>query len=428
MDKNGSFKSKYGGEKMVKIGFLEDTPAILAAVGVKISQTPFEKGDIKKLYEECRANKEESKKLVNTIMRTHGHLILGDFLPYAITLEDISRFGAIYLWRNVNSNNLIFGAGIEASFRVIKPNRCNGVVSDLGKMAFKAYQRAISLGIPEQDARYILPEGILTRIIFSAPPRYLIKLANSLKRTPLTELKEIGEKVEALIKERFGLEIPQETLPSEWKFWGTEETKEGISLDYQGKTHSLSMNMGIRGSLAMYAQLVRQRQILCDIGPLEGIAKKGRFVIPNSFPKEIKGIYREIAREAKQKQLELIEKQDPNFVYFLLMGQEATAMIYGKGAQIIETSKARSEGVAQWEIRNKIGIPITEKLAKYEGLRKEIGPRCWREGRCTEPATFKTKKSICKAFVESGGNWQKSLEELLKILSEPYGTFEIKKQ
>jgi len=411
---------------MVKVGFLEDEPAILAAVGVKISQTPFEEGSIQDLYEECQKNPEESKKMVNSIMKKHGHMILADFLPYAIILEDLSRFAAIYLWRNVNIYNLIMGAGIEASLRVVKPNRYNVVVSDLGKTAFEIYQWLLEQGIPNQDARYVLLEGTLTRMIFSAPPRYLIKLAKALQSTPLLELQEIGERISILIRDRFGLEIPEEALPSQWSFWGTEEIKEGISLDYQGTIHALSLNMGILGSLAMYAQLVRQRLLLCAIESFEGVARSGRFVVPPTFPGEAIEYYKEIASEAKISQMELIKKKDPNFVYFLLLGQVAKANIYAKGSGVLENSKARSEGVAQWEIRNTVGIPITRELAKYPELQKEIGPRCWREGICIEPATFKTKKSVCKAFTQSGGNWKGSLEDLLEVLKEPYETFSLK--
>jgi thymidylate synthase ThyX len=414
---------------MVKVGFLEDEPVILAAVAAKVSRTPLEKGSIEDLYEESKENREKSIELVNRIMKGSGHMIFGDFLPYAIVLEDISRLAAIYLWRNVNVHNLVFGAGIEASFRVIKPNRYNEIVSELGKKTFDFYQKAIDLGVPEQDARYILPEGTLTRMIFSAPPRYLIKLANALKDAPLSELKEIGQKIEGFVKEKFGLEIPKEDLPSKWEFWSDSYPEKGIReaihLDYPGKIHSLSLNMGIKGSLSMYAQLVRQRQILCDIEPLEQIAKRGEFVVPSTFHSEIKKDYQEIAKRAKQKQMELIKKRDPNFVYFLLLGQMAKSTIYGKGAGIIETSKARSCGVAQWEIRNVVGIPVTRELIKFEELKKESGPRCWREKRCVEPATFKTKKQVCKAFAIAKGNWQGSLEELLKILKESYETFTI---
>jgi thymidylate synthase ThyX len=412
---------------MVKVNFLEDEPAIFAAVGVKISQTPFENGSIKDLYEECKADKKKSRELVNMIMKKHGHLILGDFLSYAITLEDMSRLSAVYFWRNVNANNLVFGAGIEASFRVIKPNRYNKIVIDFGKAAFDIYEKAVNSGISAQDARYILPEGTLTRMIFSAPPRHLGKLADSLKNTPLQELKEIGEKIEILIKEKFKLELPREELPSKWKFWGKEKIKDGIFLDYREKNHSLSMNMAVKGSLAMYGQLVRQRQILCDIEPLEEIAKSGIFIVPPSFPEKIKKDYKKIADLACKKQIELIKKQDPNFAYFLLLGQRAKSMIYGKGFQVIEMSKARSEGVAQWEIRNEVGIPITRELAKYKELIKEIGPRCWREGQCKEPQTFKTKNNICKAFFQAGGNWKGSLEELLEVLNKTYETFTVGK-
>ncbi len=410
---------------MVKIGFIQDEPIICAALGVQVSQTPFEKGDIKTLYKQCLDDKEKSKKLVNMIMNNHKHMILGDFLPYVITLEDISRLGAIYLWRNVNIQNLIFGAGIEASLRVIRPNRYKDVVSDLGKEAFKVYERALELEVPEGDARYVLPEGTLTRMIFSAPPRYLVKLANTLKIQELEELKEIGENISKIVKDNFGLEVPEETMPSTWNFWGNRKVNKVGSHKNENDIHSVSLNKEVNGSLAMHAQLVRQRQFLCEIEPLEKISRKGKFVIPPSFPEEIKKQYKEVAEKAKEKQLNLMKEKDLNFVYSILIGQEASAMIYGKGSGVIETSKSRSEGVAQWEIRNKVGIPVTRELMGFEDLRKEIGPRCWREGICIEPTTFKTKKSICPAFYKSKGKWEGTLEELLKTLEVSDETFSV---
>jgi len=410
---------------MVKIKFFKDRPIIIAALAAKISQTPFEEGDIETLYRECKSDPIKAEELVNKIIINSGHLVLGDFLPYAIALEDISRMAAIYIWRNVNTRNLIFGAGIEASFRVIKPNRYNEASREVGERAFKFYEKAISLGVLEQDARYLLPEGTLTRMIFTAPPRYLLKLASSLKGTILPELKEIGEEIEKIILQEFGFKNPAENLPSKWHFWGQDKLLKKISLSCE-TDNSIALELGIEGSLCMYAQLVRQRQLLCEIEPLEGIAKNGEFVIPSAFPEIIKEDYREIAEIARSKQLELIEKRDPSFVYFLLLGQQASSMIYGNGPSIIETSKSRSEGVAQWEIRNKVGIPITKEFLKQkESLGKTIGPRCWREGRCIEPKTFKEKKNVCRAFLRDKGHWQGSLEELLRVLEEPYDTFKI---
>lgn len=414
---------------MAKVIFFEDDPGTIAALAVKVSQTPLEEGDLQTLFEQCRQNKEESIKLVNRVLKSQ-HLIFGDFLPYAIGLENLSRFAAIYFWRNVNIFNLVFGAGIEASFRVIRPNRFTDVLGDFGQKAFTAYEKAVQAGVLEQDARYILPEGALTRMVFSAPVRYLLKLARFLKKSELQELREIGTEVERIVSLRFGIEIIEEKIPTYWPFWANEINSlqpifqsEKTFIDYRGKIPSLSLTMGIEGSLAMYAQLVRQRQILCDIEPLEMIAKGATFVLPKAFPEEVKNDYRQIAEMAHHEQLKRIAVKDPSFVYFLLLGQNAGATIYGKGAGVIETAKSRSEGVAQWEIRNVVGISLVEKLAKYEELRQEIGPRCWREKRCIEPAQFKMKKAVCPSFMKWAGNWNGTLEELMDTLKEPSQKF-----
>lgn len=407
---------------MVRITLFEDDPIIIAALAVKISQTPFEKGDIRALYEQCRANKDESRNLVNRVLKSQ-HRIFGDFPSYTVALEDLSRLAAIYLWRNVNVMNLVFGAGIEASFRVIRPNRYNDSVTDLGAKAFEAYQRAVDQGVPEQDARYLLPEGTLTRMVFSAPVRYLAKIADHLEQSPLEELRQIGVEVGIFAKKRFGFELPQEQLPSGWAFWGDLRNPKDASIDYRGTIHSISLTMGIEGSLAMYAQLVRQRQFLCDIEPLEAIAKRSRFVVPRTFPESVRKEYEQIASMAHKEQMDKISKGDASFAYSLLLGQSAGSTIYGMGSGVIETAKSRSEGVAQWEIRSVVGIPLVRELAKHKELRDIIGPRCWREKRCIEPATFKLKMAVCPSFAKSGGNWQGSLEELMTVLQEQYETF-----
>lgn len=408
-----------------KIKFLENEILVLAGLGLKISQTPFKKGSGKKLYFEILKNKKEIRTLVNQVMEKHRHLIFGDFLPYAILFENISRLFTLYFWRNVSSQNLIFGAGIEASLRVIQPNLFHPAIGSFGKRCLFAYKKAISLGVPEQDARYLLPEAVLTRMIFSAPPRYLIKISNSLKEAPLFEIKKIGEELEKIVKLKFKLKIPKENLISDWRFFGKSKIKRKFNFRFNGDQKSISLDLPVKGSLSMYAQLVRQRQILCEIEPLEEISKRGEFVIPPTFSKKVIEIYKEIAKIAKEKQEEFLKKKDPRFAYFLLLGQRARGIIYGKGAGIVELSRARSEGVAQWEIRNEIGIRVTEILSSSKKLKKEIGPRCWREGICLEPQTFKTKKNICKAFLKSKGRWKGSLESLLSILKEDYKIFKV---
>jgi hypothetical protein len=354
-------------------------------------------------------------------------MIMGDFLPYAITLDDLSRLAAIYLWRNVNSANLVYGAGIEASLRVVKPSRHHPATDPLWKESIDIYNEAIEKGVPEQDARYVIPEGAQTRMILSLPPRYIVKVGNSLRHAPLPELKEIGEKFKEIAEREFGISS-EENVPSKWEFFGSmKDGGEKVDINFSktsaGKVdpYSVSMDMDINGSLAMYAQLVRQRQNLCEIEPLENIAMKGRFVVPPTFPEEITNKYKELAKRAQELQMGMAEScqiKDPNFAYLLLLGQEANARLYGKGYGVIETSKERSEGVAQWEIRSRVGVPLTRELAKHPELKGEIGPMCYREKVCKEPATFKTKKAICPSFEKTAGKWEGNLEELLDLLDE----------
>jgi len=407
---------------MVKVSFFQDEFRTIAALAARISQEPFETGTIKDLFENCLADKEGSRELVNSIVK-RGHLIPGDMLPYAIGLEHITRFAAIYFWRLVNVYNLIFGAGIEASLRVIKPNRYIEFVSEFAKKAFEAYEEAIEMGVLNQDARYMIPEGTLTRMVFSAPPRYLLKIAHSLIDTPLNELRNIGKGIKRIVESEFGLIMPEEKSPSKWNFWGEKDIKDEVFLNYTGETESMSVRMAIYLSLSGFAQLVRQRQISCIMESLEQAARRGEFVVPPDFPEEVRKSYLKLAEEARQIQLKLIEKRNPAFVYFLLLGQGTRANIYGNSFGILDSSRARSEGVAQWEIRNQFGIPLTESLLRYPELQEQIGPRCWREKRCIEPPTFKKTKNICKAYQKEKGNWQGTLKELLDVLREPRKTF-----
>jgi thymidylate synthase ThyX len=169
---------------MVKISFFEGEFVAISALAAKVSQEPFESGSLKDLYESCLDNIEDCKSFINSVV-ARGHLIPGDISTNAVGLEYISRFAAIYIWRLVNVYNLIFGAGIEASLRVIEPKEYLEFVSKFAERTFKVYREAIDMGALNQDARYLIPEGVLTRMVFSAPPRYLLKIASSLIGSPL---------------------------------------------------------------------------------------------------------------------------------------------------------------------------------------------------------------------------------------------------
>ncbi|MEA2065751.1 MAG: hypothetical protein U9O65_01405, partial [Thermotogota bacterium] len=62
------------------------------------------------------------------------------------------------------------------------------VVGDFGKQAFGLYEKILEEEVPGQDARYVIPESALTRVIFAISPRYLLKLHNILKNSPVKSL------------------------------------------------------------------------------------------------------------------------------------------------------------------------------------------------------------------------------------------------
>jgi len=407
----------------MEIKFFQDKPNIIANLAAKVSQSPLSK-NVYEIYEE---SKKEAKFAYN-ICKKYKHMVFGDFLNYAVVFDGISRFSCLYLWRNVNSLNNVYGVGIETSFRVVKPEKF--VFDDeLFLKCKKVYDRAIEKGIKEQDARYVLPEATLTRLILSFPPRYFSKLLYAFKEN-LGEFQEIKRGLEKILKENFDYDI-YEDLPTSWEFFGVwKKEKEDLEIDYKkidGKIdiYSLSLNAYVSGSLAMYAQLVRQRQFLCIIEPISNIVENSEFVLPNSFDKELEELYMGLAEEMSKKQKELLNKGDLNFVYYLLLGQKADARLYGKGISVIETSKRRSCGVSQWEIRNKVGLSLLKKL-KEIGLEKESSPACYINKKCIEPSVFKTKKSVCKIFNNYLGALDKlTIEDIFLYLSEPIKTFKV---
>jgi len=398
----------------------------IPALAVKISQYPLEK-KIAGMVEEVN-DPEVAKKLVRSIVDKNKHRIPDDFTSTAIVFDGITRFGTIYLWRNISSQNLMYAAGLETSFRVVNPVDYHPSMLKFSEACKACYDDAIDDGIPKQDARYVLPEGALTRVIISTTPRYYGKLGAALKGNPVPEIDEMGKTIESILKKEYDMEPTDEKLPTTWDIRGhLEYFNKGIttnttynseySMDYGADidVNSLSLDMCSEASLAMLAQVVRQRSNLIEIAPVEDIAYNSTFIVPPTFTDKIKENYKEVMQYAHEIQMGLLEKEDTNLVYSLLLGQQARFKLKAKGYGIITTAQERTEGVAQWEIRNVIGIPITKELLAYDEFKHEIGPRCYRENICTEPPNFRKKFNTCPVQA-AGGAKGKSIEEILELL------------
>ncbi len=389
----------------------EKRPLILGAVAGKISQYSLDK-KVEEIIEEIKKKgQEEIEKYISRVMG-YGHLVLGEIEDRAIVFDKITRAAALFLWSNVSAHRQMFGAGVEASFRIISPKYFHpSLEKEFVDRALKLYYAAIDKGTFPQDARYVLPEGTQTRIIFAPKFRYIIKLANAFKQYDnIEEFKEIGERLTDIVKGAGWGAIITEELPSEvWEILSDKiiirnrnEDKKNKRKSSIRKSECETPTLCIKGlyiSLSALAQLVRERMMFAYPEPLSNLPYNAEFVIPKSFEDhpDIVENYKELAKYAVKKQRELLDKGDPNFIYYLLMGQVIKVNIEGwRNNPIIQSASKRGCGVAQHEIRGKYGVPLI--FALYYGADIIAGPPCVSEGICTEPSTFKKKFSTCELF------------------------------
>jgi len=412
---------------MVEVTLIEDNPWVIRTFATSLTQ---DSRDWRELLNDAKTKplddcKRYIKKIAGELVyrdgvasrKGYGHPIAAEFGKRAIVLDGISRLSALYLWRNINTLSEVYGDGLERSFRVQRPPfRC---IDDESRTLYEyglgAYAKGAERGIPTEDLRFIFPEGLLTTVVLNAPEgteRYVTKIVNAFKRWQLKEHAELRTGLLEIIGENYDF-FSEEAPMSEWEMWGREwKGKEEITIS--GNPSSSAFNLVSDGSLSMYAQLVRQRMGNVEIEPIENIAARSRFEVPYTFDSEMERAYMEIAARATGIQRKYLERGDPNFVYYTLLGQKARAVFHTFGRNGKSTANARACGTAQWEIRNKIGITMAKSLG--------MGAKCYENKICREPLKSKEKCAI-------KNEWTKlSLEEGLEMLKVPLKDFQIDNQ
>jgi len=360
----------------VRVLVVEDEPWNIRRLAVEVTSTS-PSVPIEELVEGVRSKGvEENRRYVTGIVKKFGHNIVLEFGRRALILDGVSRFTALYIWRMINIHNQIYGAGLETSLRLVKPPfRCIDEHSErIYKRAEPLYLELVEKGVPTQDARYVLPEGVQTRIIFNFDPgleRYWLKIVNGL----LPKLEEHETIAEEICRHLGGHVQTFEEPPTVWRYEGLGPLPRHRG-EYGPAFSGPMVAWAIDGSLSMYAQLVRQRLALVVLRPIRGIAESATFTVPPSFDSHQEEAYKEVAYKAAE------EQERAEFVgYSLLLGQVAYADFYIYGPWAIEKmAEARSCGTAQWEIRTLIGVPLAREY--------DVPLRCERLGYCREPRRF----------------------------------------
>jgi hypothetical protein len=398
---------------MVEVVLIEGAPERISSFATRLTQNPLDWREI--LKQEKEKPIEKCIQYIEKVAVDYEHLIAAEFGNRAIVFGDISRLSSLYLWRNIGAPNEVYGDGLERSFRIqAPPFTCIDAESTrLYELGLDAYVKGAERGIPNEDLRYVLPKAVQTTVVLNAPigtERYIAKLANAFKKWPLEEHEELRNGLLKIIGKGYHF-FSEEEPASEWKLWGREWTEEDMTVPSKNPFSSI-INKTTDGSCSMYAQLVRQRMGLTEIEPAENIVRRARFELPHTFDREMETAYREIAAKAVETQTRYLNRKDPNFVYYLLLGQKGRGIFHTGGKNGESTAESRCCGAAQWEIRNKIGIPIAEFL--------EMGSKCYENKKCTE-----TKKSRDKCPIKD--DWPKlALEETRERLRVPLKDFEVK--
>jgi len=122
----------------------------------------------------------EKEKLVRNLVKW-GHLSILEHVSFVFGIEGISRVTSHQLVRHrlasytqqsqryasMKDNNLIIPPSIQANSEALE------IMKDMEKKTMDAYRKLCALGIPMEDARYLLPHGLDTRIVMTMNMREL---------------------------------------------------------------------------------------------------------------------------------------------------------------------------------------------------------------------------------------------------------------
>jgi thymidylate synthase (FAD) len=133
-----------------------------------------------------------------------------DHVVYMFEIEDCSRVTTHQLVRHraasYDQESQRFSAATKEGFVIppsIQSNQAGLAAFDEAlKSVYSAYERLTAAGVPKEDARYILPSAIKTKLVMTLSARSLMHMV--WQRTALQaqwEIRELAEKLHSLARE-----------------------------------------------------------------------------------------------------------------------------------------------------------------------------------------------------------------------------------
>ena len=135
-----------------------------------------------------------AKRAINAV-DSYDHISTREFTPLIFLIEDVSR--VFSFWLMTESIHSTFE---QQSQRYVKINSANikNVPKEISDLSINAYNKFIKSGVPKEDARYVLPQGISTNFAMYTNLREIENLIRIFSRKKYPS--EIYDNLESIIE------------------------------------------------------------------------------------------------------------------------------------------------------------------------------------------------------------------------------------
>ncbi len=205
----------------MKVELLNYTPLEIAIKAIRMCYRSEGKSDSKRIVGEDQLNEDcpeshmeygqKDKELIKRMVKS-SHTSTLEHLSYTYQIENISRVTLAQIVRHricsfsvesqryVNQKDSKFITPPKVKVAFANDEELNKVLLDAYDDAFYAYDELIKAGVPKEDARYFLPQGITTNLVMTINARSLRNfLKLRLDNRAQWEIRELAGKIYTLL-------------------------------------------------------------------------------------------------------------------------------------------------------------------------------------------------------------------------------------
>lgn len=405
----------------------------ICAGAARISTT---QGNAMNIFESSKENP-DNHPLIKKVLRS-GHQSVLEHAVFSLALWDVSAFVEQFFIEfrlasfTVKSRRYVDFSGQGYYIPDGLSDEAQKKYCQYMDKLFESYGKLLELGVPKEDARFLLPYSFHSSFFCTLNARELVRLINAAEMRGIPELAIIAEQLSdqlrtlfpnaaqllkgesaepniAVLKDYYTFVVqedagsiellqsphkPATLLDTTWK--ASHPNGEALNLknlvasNRPRELEQLNYTFSIEDiSLPALTHLVRHRMQSIVVPPLEKIKGERQLVpesiLSNSVWLDIYG--KALLRTAEQRRL---ITQDPELrqhsVYFLTSATLTSVITTMNARELLLFIRLRSCSRAQWEIRN-VAVRMLEKVKpSFPELFCHYGPSCVVTGKCPEGA------------------------------------------